>query len=363
MHTIVPLTTSGGINLSGTNEFGFLVDIISAAGVYINNGDNDLDLLQNLGDITTNGDLTIDCGTGEWDSWGRPIDAGSGTITFIADTINIANESSDTITTTGDIIIKPTTTSRMVGIGDSATGDFNLKVSEIGTLTPGYSSLTIGASGNTGAVDINDITFEGATTIYGGATSIETITTAGYNITMDTGNQDITDADSDTTDNFALSGGDLTINTCGWFGTAGAGYMDVNTTGTISVITSGSLKGVYINSKAASTDLGTMTLGGALSAMYIASAGPITQSGILNAYTFTLTCSDSVDLSTQDNNITLLNSAVVAGDLLINNGDNSFTLIGTVKTTKDGGGNITIDVGTDTLSTNDQSILCRNCAC
>ncbi len=76
---------------------------------------------------------------------------------------------------------RPATT---VGIGTASSGEMKLSDAELDALQSGFTSITIGHSSGTGAVDIRTYTFDDATTIRGGAIAI--------NGSLSTGSNDLT---------------------------------------------------------------------------------------------------------------------------------------------------------------------------
>ena len=90
-----------------------------------------------------------------------------------------------TVTGSGAVILKPSTASRTIGIAGGA-GNFALSTTEIGYLTDGFSSITIGRADGTGLVTINGVTFTDPVTIQsagvaGAVTLSGALTTAAAN--------------------------------------------------------------------------------------------------------------------------------------------------------------------------------------
>ncbi|MGB0372227.1 MAG: filamentous hemagglutinin N-terminal domain-containing protein, partial [Opitutales bacterium] len=74
-----------------------------------------------------------------------------------SDAIRLDSDSS--IQTSGTITLQPDEVSPTIGIGDSATGDFNLTATELGVIADGASSIIIGRTDGTGAIDVEALTF------------------------------------------------------------------------------------------------------------------------------------------------------------------------------------------------------------
>ena len=102
---------------------------------------------------TTAGSITVESG--------GSINAGSTAITLTTNSIDIQGS----ITSTGALTIQPQTASATMGIGDGASGTFNLTNAELDRLTNGFSAITIGLTTGTGAVDIRSYTFKDNITI------------------------------------------------------------------------------------------------------------------------------------------------------------------------------------------------------
>ena len=92
----------------------------------------------------------------------------SGAITLNADRINLTGGS---VQSSGALTIQQVTASESIGIGGGA-GTLNLDAAELGLLTDGFSSITIGASNSTGTVTLGSgFTLNDPTTITGDSTS------------------------------------------------------------------------------------------------------------------------------------------------------------------------------------------------
>ena len=168
------------------------------------------------GDITTVGALatsnlamTFTAGTGTGGTFtqtddGSTIATGTGNITITTDVI-VLSTTANSITGTGTITLQPATGTTTIGIGDSATGTFDLDANEIAALTNGFSSITIGASGGSGAIDINAITFTDPVTIRGGAITVTALQAGANNITL-TSDSTIDEGADDTTVDITTSG-------------------------------------------------------------------------------------------------------------------------------------------------------------
>ena len=151
------------------------------------------------GAVATNGDggrdITLDVGTGAFTNTAA-IDAGTGNVSITADTIAVQ----DTITANGltGITLKPSTATQSIGINDAA-GLFNLTQAELDFLSSA-TMVTVGALGNTGAVDVGSLGAIDISTetykldILGGSTSINGDFTSDNDITFNAGTGSFTNA-------------------------------------------------------------------------------------------------------------------------------------------------------------------------
>ncbi len=167
--TKIEATGTGNISITGTAGNGTTnVDGIEMAL----SGGGANSIIANSGTITLRG--VEGTGTGE----GIDIDSGvligdgsmTGAITFTTDSIDLLG----TVQTSGALLIQPDTASTSVGIANSSTGSLNLNDTELGNLTDGFSSITIGSATGTGDVDVHTVAFTDPTTIqsYGSGGSI-----------------------------------------------------------------------------------------------------------------------------------------------------------------------------------------------
>ena len=176
--------------------------------------------------------LTFTAGTGDGSftmtlGAGNTIASGTGAITITADVV-VLNTTANTITGTGasTITLQPATGSTTIGISDGASGTFDLDLSEIGAVTDGFSLITIGASGGTGAVDINAFTFNDPVTIRGGAMVVTALQSGGTIITLTSTSTIDEDGDNTTTD--ITTSGTLVLTAQGAIGVSGGnGPLDL----------------------------------------------------------------------------------------------------------------------------------------
>src|SRR5205807_5638591 len=77
------------------------------------------------------------------------------------------------VTGSGALMLKPSTASRNITIGDDNASDFALNPLEMSYLTAGFSSVTIGRSSDgTGTVTVYPVTVNNPTTIVGGSINV-----------------------------------------------------------------------------------------------------------------------------------------------------------------------------------------------
>ncbi|MBT4444964.1 MAG: filamentous hemagglutinin N-terminal domain-containing protein, partial [Waddliaceae bacterium] len=118
----------------------------------------------------TNGIITTEGGTLTIDHAGHGIisaelNTGAGDISITTETISIT-AGNDTIITTGDVILQPSTATQSIGIGsDNPNGDYNLSEIEIAAIKEGARSITIGREDGEHIIAINKVTFNDPITI------------------------------------------------------------------------------------------------------------------------------------------------------------------------------------------------------
>ena len=199
--TLQATTTTGGIFLLESNAL-----TIGSGNVRTTANNAAIEITLTAGDLTLDGDITADgsgtvaltlltADTAVITSGGTDdIASGTGAITITADRLTLA---SGTIESDGALTLQPNASGETIGLGNSADGDFNLTATELGLLTDGFSSITIGKT-NSGVVDINAFTFVDPVTIRGGAMTIAALQAVANNITL-TSTGTIDEAGNDTT--------------------------------------------------------------------------------------------------------------------------------------------------------------------
>jgi len=270
---------------------------------------------------TANAALTFTAGTGTGGTFtqgANTIASGSGDITITADVVALSTVA-NSITGTGAITLQPATSTTTIGIGDGATGTFDLDSAEIGALSDGFSSITIGRSDGTGAVDIDAVTFNDPVTIRGGAMTVTGLAVSGSeNITLTSSSTIDEDADDTTTD-ITSSGGRLTMTAQGAIGASdGNGALDlaVNT-----LVASTNAGGIFVRENSTLTVSGTgvqTTAGNAPIEITVAS-GSFTVLDDITAHG-----SGNVTLTLSEENVTL-NAATANSDIVSTSGDITIT--------------------------------------
>lgn len=191
--------TTGGGNLSitgtgaGTGTFAAGVNVEASSAIKAENGGtlevtgtgsasaagalNHGIYLQNAGSITGAGASSVSLvGTAGAGSSGIATLASSaanvignstpanltGPLTLTANTMALANLS---IGGSGALLIQPVAAGTTIGLGDSAGGTLNLATSELALLANGFSSITIGRSNSSGAIDVRTSAFTDPLTI------------------------------------------------------------------------------------------------------------------------------------------------------------------------------------------------------
>ena len=217
------------------------------------------------------------------------INAGSGTITFIGDSLSVV--AGTTLTTTGNLTIAPYTASTTVGVAGGA-GSLNISSTILGYITAG--SFTIGATTDTATMTVSSNTWNNPLTLNNGTGAIS-ITSNTFNaaLTLNGGSGNVTftgDSLSLAAGSAITTTGNVTIapftasTTVGVAG--GAGSLNISNT-ILGYITAGSI------TIGAATDTGAVTVNAhtwtnALS--LVSSSGAITIAGAqaMGANNFTL---------------------------------------------------------------------------
>jgi len=151
----VYITSGGNIPLGAVTTTGGDVNITTTGGG---------NLTLNAAVATAGGDINFAPDGSFTQNAGATINSGGGNITITTDNITLGANIS-CIPGSGNITLQPKNAGTSIGIGPSASGSFNLDSTEIGYLQDGFSSITIGRSDGTGAIDIRTITFNDPVTI------------------------------------------------------------------------------------------------------------------------------------------------------------------------------------------------------
>ncbi|MCL4206325.1 MAG: hypothetical protein KJ000_27905 [Pirellulaceae bacterium] len=98
------------------------------------------------------GNVTLNAGAGVLNIVAA-VSSGSGNIRLTSDDIAV----NDTIGSSGELVLQPTTTTRSIGINDA--GDYHLTAAEIGNLLEGFSNIRIGRTDGTHAIAVGAASF------------------------------------------------------------------------------------------------------------------------------------------------------------------------------------------------------------
>ncbi|MBU0504036.1 MAG: filamentous hemagglutinin N-terminal domain-containing protein, partial [Candidatus Omnitrophota bacterium] len=302
-NTLGTITTTGG-NVDLTGHTGAIIigattntgsGAFSSAGTTFDNTGGTITTTDNAITLTQTGAITfganLDAGSGALTAT-----AGNNAITFTANSVTsgdlsltgstLTNLDLATLTTTGALTAKPSDTTSTIGLGDGSTGTFNLVNSEIAKIKgTAATSVTIGATGGTGALDLGaDVDLAGKTVaIKSGQinNNVQTINADTLSLTINSGGSaniiktNVATLNADTTAGSDATGRSITVT-----------ESDV-------------------------VDLGTVNLG--TGTLTLAAGGAITQSGALTAGTLSLTNT--------------------AGSTTLNNVGNSISALGTIDAT------------------------------
>jgi hypothetical protein len=111
-------------------------------------------------------------------------------ITLATDTINLNNL---TIQGSGKLVLQPNNTSTSIGLGNNATGTFNLDSTELNKIQNGFNSITIGRSDSSGTINVaGNVTFNDPVTLRSPSGGSITQTGGSINISNDLFTLDVT---------------------------------------------------------------------------------------------------------------------------------------------------------------------------
>ncbi|HEY0968809.1 MAG TPA: MBG domain-containing protein [Opitutaceae bacterium] len=171
----------------------------------------------------------------------------TGSITLNADTIDLAGSGTVTVQSSGALLLQPLNTATTIGVGDGATGTFNLGTTEISRLQDGFSRITIGRSDGTGAIDVRAATFSDHLRLLNTGAGSGGISLAGA---LSVGSNQLWLSSAGTvTQSAALTAGSLLLNGAGAFTLTHAG----NSASTLAAQVSGA--------SLAYTNSGSLTIG------------------------------------------------------------------------------------------------------
>ncbi|AUN32975.1 MBG domain-containing protein [Niveispirillum cyanobacteriorum] len=361
---------------SGTNRYGILLrdDPGTRSAIYSTGGGA-------LGLTATGTDGLIAANGGASDSsrayigWDGTT-AYAGTVTLTADKVTLTSGTGTaaiSIGGSGNLVIRPNSTSASIAVGDSALGssDLELGQTELDSFRAGFSSVTIGRSDGTGAISVAGAAFKdntslisntGAITISGalstgsgadaGTLSANTKGLLTVNAAISTQNQDITLS----ADRLNLTGSvnagtataTLTTSTAGrgidlGSATDAGGGLEISsaelnrvTAGTLRI---GSSSAGAINVSSAIAPTGSSTL-------HLRSGGAIGQAGAVTVTNLAVTAGGAVSLSGVNNAVTSFAATTGSSNGAIALRDDSGFAIGTV----DGVAGVTAGTGNLTLT-------------
>ncbi|MBD3562137.1 CHAT domain-containing protein, partial [Planktothrix sp. FACHB-1355] len=233
------------------------------------------------GPVTIDGNINFNLGTAKI-SFGSTLAAGNYPLTLTANEIDFTGD----VTGTNKLVLQPTTPDRNIAIASANdTNALNLTASEISALQSGFTSIIIGRSDSSGAINIGDqVTFNAPVTIQS-PTGTGTIT-ATSDLTTNGSAIELLAADNIVTSNIMTSGGNINLTSnkgtisVGNLNTSlsngNAGNVQLNANGNIIsgniIAKSDTLAGgnITLNSKAGFIESGNLnssgnTLGGSIS--------------------------------------------------------------------------------------------------
>ncbi|HLO50686.1 MAG TPA: filamentous hemagglutinin N-terminal domain-containing protein, partial [Kamptonema sp.] len=342
-NSTVKSTGSGSITLTGNG---------SAAGTGIDNVGIDVD----AGTLAASGtgNLTL-AGIGGNSAEGILLNSGlinptggSGTITLTADEINLLGNTA--IKGTGTLQLQPLTPSLGITIGGIVSDPaLNLGSTELATVQPGFTQVTIGRSDTSGAIAIaGDVTFQSPTTLQapgsggsitytagnitgtGNATitlnanqniAIGNITNSGRGITIASSSGSINSSGSLNTSSTSGNGGAISLTATN---SINVGAIDAST----SFATASTAGAVTLNS-----GTGNITLNGNINTSAVAGTGgnlTLSSNVILAQPTIALTTSGTTGNGTVAVSGTLNGTTANANSLTVNAGAGNITFSGAI---------------------------------
>ena len=267
-------TVDGDVQVTGT---GGTASGSGAYGVFVRSSAK----LDSTGTTANAGDITI-TGTGSNGAAGIRVNsatlgdaAGTGDLTLTANTVELA--SSAVVRGAGTLTIKPLAASTSIGLG-GGVGTLNLDDTELGFLSDGFSSITIGDStSGTGAVDVDSSVFTDPVTVVGGSMFVTELVAGTNAVTLTARTGAITDGGNVASD---VAAGLLTLTAV-----SGIGSNDALETNATTLVASTSAAGNIRVSDASGLTLGSggngiSTFSGDIE---ITAAGTITVSNEVNA--------------------------------------------------------------------------------
>ncbi|MFC4314735.1 filamentous hemagglutinin N-terminal domain-containing protein [Steroidobacter flavus] len=145
---------TGGTSNTGTGNWGILIE---GDGTYESTGSGRLIMEGISGAGVDNTGIRVTGG------YANRIGSSTmtGDITLIADSMNLADGSSNglTVQSSGTLYITPRSAATTIGLGNGATGTLNLDNAELSRLTDGFYDIVIGMYTGTGAIDVRTVTF------------------------------------------------------------------------------------------------------------------------------------------------------------------------------------------------------------
>ena len=320
------LTGDAGLTTPGGSGDDITLSVVVA------DADNSHDLTLNAGNAG-NIDLTADLGTdgtrlenfianaNDLTISGSGAEVFANNISISVDTIDLDAAGTEQLKGSGTLVLKPRQDSTTIGIAGGA-GTFNLDAADLGNLTDGFSSITIGSATQTGNITVNAHTFADPVTFLQNASGAGSLTIAGHlqnsggGVTLTSGSGNIDIGDSLTT-----TSGDIDIN--GAVTLSGASTLTTNTSGAIDF--SSTVDGGNDLTLASS---GSTTFNGAVGAT--TDVGDGTGAAIIINSTGTTSFESTVDAASGLTQAGGAGSVTFKGDVTLADGDTATNLAGAV---------------------------------
>ncbi|MBL9151358.1 MAG: right-handed parallel beta-helix repeat-containing protein, partial [Verrucomicrobiales bacterium] len=249
--------------------------------------------------VSATGNLTVSEG----------VTTGSGSITLVADTLAL----NASLTSLGDLVIAPFNATTSIGVGGGA-GTLNLDDAELGQLSDGFNSITIGdAAAGTGVVDIDSSVFTDDVTIVGGSVSVTELDAGTDSATVTARTGAITDGGDSGSDVIAAT---VFLNAAGTIGASGDSILlETDTVHTNSNL--GGANGNQFLTETDAVDIGSFNAGtGTIEISGVSEFNLVTNNAVADATSIVIDDDTILDVDATDTfaGVTVRSGGTLEGD-------------------------------------------------